>query len=105
MLTSDCLVCAVLGSIRVDIVYSLLLVLTYYQFVNIICDLFFLQQNASWPLKTAAILDRAGRTRHFANKQLVVCLLSFEISCQNTCDFSQVLFEVLAGSKLSRKST
>ena len=33
----------------------------------------FLQQNASWPLKTAAILDRAGRTRHFANKQLVVC--------------------------------
>lgn len=27
--------------------------------------------NASWPLKTAAILDRSGGARHFANKQLV----------------------------------
>eukprot|EP00250_Pteridium_aquilinum_P007099 c16892_g1_i1 orf=160-1506(+) len=27
--------------------------------------------NASWPVKTAAILDREGGTRHFANKHLV----------------------------------
>ena len=42
MLTFDCLVCAVLGSTRVDVVYSLLVLLTYYQFVaNIVCGFLF----------------------------------------------------------------